>query len=162
MLDRNSRSRYVCVYIIISKHMYLSRDTFWRLLHQCVWKQLLSCSFHSSSFSIFMIQSRVDFVPISRPWNFARKELAKYMSNASFVSADICRGTYAFHALEGCGQALRGTRKDLHHHSFQTPRIQQFWSHSWHGRKWMKFFTASLFWRFFVVVFFVLFEICRP
>ena len=128
--------------------MYLNRDTLEITTSMC--EQLLSCS----RFMFILHRVIQECLPKSSQippwvsqnvptrWLQLRKQLVKYMSNMSAASADLCRATCAFHALKGCGQALRG-RNDLHHLSFQTSQIHQFWSHSWHGRKWMKYCTAS-------------------
>ncbi|CAE7657113.1 Rai14 [Symbiodinium sp. CCMP2592] len=54
---------------------------------------------------------------------------------------EAVRATYVFQALQRAGRALRGGTSDLYHLSHATTRIHAFWSHSWHGNKWMKVAT---------------------
>ncbi|CAE7443316.1 unnamed protein product [Symbiodinium natans] len=56
------------------------------------------------------------------------------------VSPDVLRATSAGRALRFLARAL-SQPKGRHHLSFQTERIQCFWSHSWHGSTWKKRLT---------------------
>ncbi|CAE7510778.1 unnamed protein product [Symbiodinium sp. CCMP2592] len=60
------------------------------------------------------------------------------------ISPDLLRATKAGDAFRGFGKALRGSKK-LYQLSYQTKKINQFWSHSWHGSTWRKYVTLLLF-----------------
>ena len=70
--------------------------------------------------------------------------VARYVAGLQAVSPDIIRATHCHKALRGLGRALRGRRSGNYDRSFETTRIDQFWSHSWHGSAWRKIATMLM------------------
>ncbi|OLQ07847.1 hypothetical protein AK812_SmicGene8688 [Symbiodinium microadriaticum] len=60
------------------------------------------------------------------------------------VRPDIIQAVPAYEVVRRCGRVFRARNKHQHYSrvSFQTAKIEQFWSHSWHGPKWNKALTA--------------------
>eukprot|EP00439_Symbiodinium_sp_Y106_P024145 s339_g2.t4 len=58
---------------------------------------------------------------------------------------EIIRAVRAGRATFCCGRALRSSRGRTagFHASFQTGKIDEFWSHSWHGSRWSKIVTLT-------------------
>ena len=55
------------------------------------------------------------------------------------VEPEVLRATSPSNALRFLGKVLqRNSRGDLFHMSFETKKIDCFWSHSWHAKSWMK------------------------
>jgi len=67
--------------------------------------------------------------------------IAIHFSEMKAVRPEAVRATYVFQALQRAGRALRGGGSDFYHLSHATTRLHAFWSHSWHGNKWMKVAT---------------------
>ncbi|CAE7351637.1 unnamed protein product [Symbiodinium sp. KB8] len=70
--------------------------------------------------------------------------VVEILSNMMPAKPDIIRAARAGRATFCCGRALRssrGKRGDFRT-SFQTVKIAEFWSHSWHGSRWSKIVTA--------------------
>ena len=67
--------------------------------------------------------------------------IAIHFSEMKALRPEAVRATYVFQALQRAGRALRGGGSDFYHLSQATKRIHAFWSHSWHGNKWMKVAT---------------------
>ena len=61
------------------------------------------------------------------------------------LKPEAMRATRAHKAFKNCARALRKTNTDnLYAEGFTSERISCFWSHSWHGRLWMKIFTLMM------------------
>ncbi|CAE7279610.1 unnamed protein product [Symbiodinium natans] len=64
---------------------------------------------------------------------------------------DIIQAAQAHQALRYFGQVLRTEGWQTHvfrRVSFPTDKIDEFWSHSWHGNKWSKILTAFFLYNF--------------
>eukprot|EP00439_Symbiodinium_sp_Y106_P078130 s204_g16.t4 len=70
--------------------------------------------------------------------------IARMVGRMVPVCPDVLRATRAGDVFRGFGKALRGSKK-LHRLSYQTKKINMFWSHSWHGSTWRKYMTLLLF-----------------
>ncbi|CAE7650348.1 unnamed protein product [Symbiodinium sp. CCMP2592] len=68
--------------------------------------------------------------------------LATIVSRLEPISAKCLRAVRAHRALRCFAQALRSPIPGMADASFETTEIDEFWSHSWHGRKWNKALTA--------------------
>ena len=61
------------------------------------------------------------------------------------LKPEAMRATRAHKAFKSCSRALRKTdTDDLYAESFTSERLSCFWSHSWHGRLWMKILTLMM------------------
>ena len=73
------------------------------------------------------------------------KVVAQYVARMEVLRPDVLRVTRAHKAFRICGQALRPSYTgDLYSESFRSERISCFWSHSWHGRDWMKILSLMM------------------
>ena len=76
------------------------------------------------------------------------KMMAGYIATMQATRPDIIRAAPASSALACCAKPLRGFggRNFLHYSSpiSQNSRIKEFWSHSWHGPRWMVVMTVLL------------------
>mmetsp|Transcript_18207 Transcript_18207/g.42610 ORF Transcript_18207/g.42610 Transcript_18207/m.42610 type:complete len:556 (-) Transcript_18207:18-1685(-) len=72
------------------------------------------------------------------------KTLVDHISNMRPAAPDILRAVPARSALFGFGQALRQKNRPVHHLSHAVTAIDEFWSHSWHGRLWTQILTLLL------------------
>ena len=74
--------------------------------------------------------------------------MAGYIATMQATRPDIIRAAPASSALACCAKPLRGFggRNFLHYSSpiSQNSRIKEFWSHSWHGPRWMVVMTVLL------------------
>ncbi|CAE7224438.1 rpl22 [Symbiodinium natans] len=68
--------------------------------------------------------------------------LAGIVSRLEPTRRDIIQAVQAHHALWRFGRVLRRAPTARHRASYPTDRIDQFWSHSWHGSTWNKVLTA--------------------
>lgn len=68
--------------------------------------------------------------------------LAKFVSRMEPVSPECVRAVRAREGIRWFAQALRAPPGVMADKSFETTEIDEFWSHSWHGRKWNKALTA--------------------
>ncbi|CAE7358382.1 unnamed protein product [Symbiodinium natans] len=71
--------------------------------------------------------------------------LAACLQSMDPVGPGVIQAVQARHALWCCGRAFRrghARARRSRRVSFSTGRIQQFWSHSWHGSTWNKILTA--------------------
>ncbi|CAE7650308.1 unnamed protein product [Symbiodinium sp. CCMP2592] len=68
--------------------------------------------------------------------------LATFVSRLQPVSTKSVRAVRTHEALRWFAQALRAPTGVMAEKSFETTEIDEFWSHSWHGRKWNKALTA--------------------
>ncbi|CAE7444386.1 unnamed protein product [Symbiodinium sp. CCMP2592] len=74
-----------------------------------------------------------------------RDGMVAIMTNMRATRPEIIRAVPARHALWICGQAFRAKLDHachLHKYSRATRHIDEFWSHSWHWKPWMKSTTA--------------------
>ena len=75
-----------------------------------------------------------------------RDGMVSILTNMRATRPEIIRAVPARHALWICGQPFRASRMNrmghLHKYSRATRRIEEFWSHSWHRKPWMKSTTA--------------------
>ncbi|CAE6953438.1 rpl22 [Symbiodinium sp. CCMP2592] len=70
-------------------------------------------------------------------------EVAEVVARMESARPGIVRAVQAWRALSGLGKVFRsGARRSMAPKSFPAHRIDEFWSHSWHGRKWLKAWTA--------------------
>ena len=79
-----------------------------------------------------------------RPRDAARsiRALAGSLAMMEVTRPAVLRATAAYHAFESCAAALRGTvSRDFFAKSREVPKIQEFWSHSWHSPAWAKCLT---------------------
>ena len=67
--------------------------------------------------------------------------LVDFMSRMKVSRPEVLRATSAYHALESRAAALRQKEGDFFAKSREVPKIQQFWSHSWHSTAWAKCLT---------------------
>ncbi|CAE6971644.1 ebh [Symbiodinium sp. CCMP2592] len=68
------------------------------------------------------------------------------LSRMKPVRPDIVRAVRAGRVTFCCGRALRSSRRRRpggFQTSFQTGKIDEFWSHSWHGSRWSKIVTVT-------------------
>ena len=72
--------------------------------------------------------------------------MATYVARMEVLRPEVMRVTRAHKALGRCGRALRSWTDDNYFfgESFASAKISCFWSHSWHGRRWMKIFSLML------------------
>ncbi|CAE7367070.1 unnamed protein product [Symbiodinium sp. CCMP2592] len=74
--------------------------------------------------------------------------MVEILTNMRSTRPEIVRAVSARHALWIWGQAFRANGMNrmghLHKYSRATRRIEEFWSHSWHWKPWMKSTTALL------------------
>ena len=78
---------------------------------------------------------------------FEHGQVAAYVARMEIVQPEALRVTRAHKAFQGCARALRsrsGTVGDLYMESFMSDKVSCFWSHSWHGRTWMKILSLMM------------------
>ena len=71
--------------------------------------------------------------------------VAALISGMEPVRPDIIQAVPAYEVVKRFGRVFRARGRASAHHSrvsFRTTKIEQFWSHSWHGPKWNKVLTA--------------------
>ena len=68
----------------------------------------------------------------------AVREIASQVSGMEPAGPSILRATQAYNVLQSGGRALRWMNRDLYSHSAPVSSIQEFWSHSWHGSRYLK------------------------
>ncbi|CAK9051477.1 unnamed protein product [Durusdinium trenchii] len=71
-------------------------------------------------------------------------KVATYVARMEILTPEALRVTCAHQALRCCGRALRPLDDDLFGESVVSETISCFWSHSWHGRHWMKSFSLMM------------------
>ena len=66
--------------------------------------------------------------------------VAQFVAKMEPCEPDILRATRARNVLISGGRRLRRPRQSpgLYDYSVPVSKIQEFWSHSWHGRKYLK------------------------
>ncbi|CAJ1409755.1 unnamed protein product, partial [Effrenium voratum] len=70
------------------------------------------------------------------------ERLANFMSKMELLRPEVLRVIPAYKALGNCGAALRfRDDRELAVKSEVAERIEEFWSHSWHGEAWKKYLT---------------------
>ncbi|CAE7765408.1 unnamed protein product [Symbiodinium sp. CCMP2592] len=79
-------------------------------------------------------------IPISDVYERA----ASYIADFQATRGDIIRATPCYEALRGFGWAFRFPKAADYHRSFPTDKIQEFWSHSWHGSALRKISTVMV------------------
>ncbi|CAE7443411.1 rpl22 [Symbiodinium natans] len=73
----------------------------------------------------------------------AEQFVAGVISRMEPERPDIIQAVAAWQALTGLGRAFRRkARRGQSRASFRTERLDEFWSHSWHGSQWKKICTA--------------------
>ncbi|CAE7409316.1 unnamed protein product [Symbiodinium necroappetens] len=71
--------------------------------------------------------------------------LAQLIARMAAFCPDIIQAVHAYQAVKRFGHIFRAQKGASASHrrvSFETTKIDQFWSHSWHGPKWNKAMTA--------------------
>ncbi|CAE7843371.1 unnamed protein product [Symbiodinium microadriaticum] len=71
--------------------------------------------------------------------------LAQLIARMEAFCPDIIQAVHAYQAVKRFGHIFRARNGASASHprvSFETKKIDQFWSHSWHGPKWNKAMTA--------------------
>ncbi|CAE7853237.1 unnamed protein product [Symbiodinium microadriaticum] len=70
--------------------------------------------------------------------NITARDVAGLVANMEPVDPDILRATPAWLVLKSGGSALRWTDRDLYQCSQPVASVEVFWSHSWHGNRYLK------------------------
>ena len=73
-----------------------------------------------------------------------REFLITMLSMMAATRPEIVRGISAHHALGVCDRVLWGKPGGLHGRSQSTRCIDEFWSHSWQSKAWMKYATLRV------------------
>ncbi|CAJ1332199.1 unnamed protein product, partial [Effrenium voratum] len=71
----------------------------------------------------------------------AVQSVAHFVASMELTRPDILRAVPAYMVLEYGGAALRRSGGDFYGKSRMAEKIQNFWSHSWHGNVWHKYST---------------------
>ncbi|CAE7400729.1 unnamed protein product [Symbiodinium microadriaticum] len=72
-------------------------------------------------------------VEVSIPLSDRYQRAAGYIADFQATRQDIIRAVPCYEALRGFGRAFRYHKPTDYQRSFPTDKIQEFWSHSWHG-----------------------------